>query len=119
MTCITPVASSSSEQCDRGDAIELSLSSDTVTRNKVPLQRVATPSVLAVDPSEGYWRQADWVTLRGYGFLESKQLRCKFFGEGAGAQACVCVCACVTTTEQCCAHVIPSLSQVGLPGSRP
>ena len=91
--CVAPVASSgSSEHCGGGEALELSLSTGAVTQNKVAVQRVATPSVLTVEPNEGYWLEAHWVTLRGYGFVPSDELSCKFISVSGGVH-------CVHSTE--------------------
>ena len=86
VTCRTPVVTRASEECNGGEAVELALTPEAMTRNRAGLQRVATPSVLEVEPNQGYWRQPQWVRITGYGFLASKQLRCKFFAEGAGRE---------------------------------
>ena len=82
MACYAPPATRASDECGKGEAVELSLSEGAVTQNYVALQRVATPSVLEVDPSRGYWRTGQWVRLQGYGFMASALLRCNFYGSG-------------------------------------
>ena len=58
------------------------------TENGVPLRRVATPSVLRVHPTRGYYARSGWVTVRGYGFVQSEYLSCRFAAYN-NSQVCV------------------------------
>ena len=84
VACRTPAANATSEGC-AGEALELQLGPGLYTNNRVPLRRVATPSVLRLSPPRGYYARAQWVRVEGYGFLSSAQLSCRFF---AGDQVC-------------------------------
>ena len=78
LTCLAPRVNATAEGC-AGEAVELLLGPDLATANRVPVRRVPTPSVLAVAPRRGYYARAQWVRVRGYGFLGSASLRCRFF----------------------------------------
>ena len=78
LQCHAPAATSSTAGC-RGEALEVALHAGTATANHVRLQRVATPNVLTLHPPRGYYSVAQNVTLRGYGFVASPHVTCRFY----------------------------------------
>ena len=51
------------------------------TKNGVLLRRTATPVILAVEPSRGWYRDPQWVRLEGHGFEPSADLSCLFVSQ--------------------------------------
>ena len=84
MKCRTPLTNATSEDC-AGEALELRLGPTLYTQNSVPLRRIATPSILGIDPPRGYFAESQWVRVEGYGFLNSDQIACTFV---AGEKVC-------------------------------
>ena len=85
--CITPVGNATSESC-AGEAVELMLGPGLLTDNRVPLRRIATPSILNIAPGRGYFSQTQWVRVEGYGFLNSAQISCRFFAGDQVRRGC-------------------------------
>ena len=82
--CNAPPANGTSKSC-AGEAQELQLQPGLPTQNNVGLRRIATPSVVSVSPDRGYYADARWVTVAGYGFEASPYLRCRFSAAGGNS----------------------------------
>ena len=87
LRCAAPPANGSAAGC-AGAALEVALAWGHATRNGLPLRRVATPAILGLDPPRGYYRAPQWVRLRGYGYVDSRQLSCRF-SDAAGRRTVV------------------------------
>ena len=82
LLCTTPGSNASG--C-AGEEVEVARSDLHVTDNRVTLLRVPTPTLTAVAPGRGYYRAAQAVVVRGYGFVASAVVACEFRGGGGGA----------------------------------
>ena len=89
VACAAPATNATSEGC-AGQALEVQLLPGLPTANGVAVRRIATPSVLRVDPDRGYYAWPQWVRVEGYGFEPSAHATCRFGapdGEGAAFEA--------------------------------
>ena len=66
-----------------GEALEIAIGPDLVTKNRARVLRVATPTVTRLEPRRGYHSAGQRVTVFGYGFLASEEAACKFAAGGA------------------------------------
>ena len=80
LQCLSPKITASTS-CQR-EALEVMLTERVLTENRVQMLRVATPTILSVDPPRGEWSRAQNVTLRGYGFQASAHVACRFRANG-------------------------------------
>ena len=77
LQCEAPPSKAVAEVC-AGDLLEVTLVNDVLTDNRVPLLRVATPTITRVVPPRGYFSRRQWVVLEGYGFVKAPGLACRF-----------------------------------------